>query len=125
MLGGVRSHPELPARENVPDNDACQIPPYCEPAYHMTYLLLPSLSARQQLIDHLKSRGILSVFHYLPLHLSDMGRKFGGFQGQCPVTESVSDRLLRLPFYNDLTESEQNEVIETVCSFQFNVGAGT
>ena len=91
----------------------------------MTYLLLPSLSARQQLIDHLKSRGILSVFHYLPLHLSDMGRKFGGFQGQCPVTESVSDRLLRLPFYNDLTESEQNEVIETVCSFQFNVGAGT
>jgi dTDP-4-amino-4,6-dideoxygalactose transaminase len=100
-----------------------EIPPHCEQAYHMTYLLLPSLSARQQLIDHLKSRGILSVFHYLPLHLSHMGLKFGGFEGQCPVTESVSDRLLRLPFYNDLTESEQDEVIQAVCSFQCCVGA--
>jgi dTDP-4-amino-4,6-dideoxygalactose transaminase len=94
------------------------IPPHCEQAYHMMYLLLPSLAARRQLIDHLKARGILSVFHYLPLHLSAMGMKFGGFPGQCPVTESVSDRLLRLPFYNDLLESEQDEVIEAVCGFQ-------
>ena len=95
------------------------IPAHCEQAYHMFYLLLPSLTARQHLIEHLKQRGILSVFHYLPLHLSGMGIKFGGRPGQCPVTESVSDRLLRLPFYNDLTESEQDEVIEGVCAFDF------
>jgi dTDP-4-amino-4,6-dideoxygalactose transaminase len=100
------------------------IPDHCEQAYHMMYLLLPSLSVRTQLIEHLKSRGILSVFHYLPLHLSDMGKKFGGVEGQCPVTESVSDRLLRLPFYNDLTEAEQDQVIEAISDFHFNVAAG-
>ncbi len=99
------------------------IPPHCEQAYHMTYLVLPSLAARHQLIEHLKAKSILSVFHYLPLHLSDMGVKFGGVAGQCPVTESVSDRLLRLPFYNDLTEAEQDEVIAAIHSFQFNAGA--
>ena len=83
----------------------------------MFYLLMPSLDARQRLIAHLKSRGILSVFHYLPLHLSEMGVRFGGRPGQCPVTEDVSDRLLRLPFYNRLSESEQDLVIETVRGF--------
>ena len=93
------------------------VPEHCEQSYHMFYLLLPSLSRRQALIEHMKRRGILSVFHYLPLHLSEMGAKFGGVDGQCPVTESVCDRLLRLPFYNDLTEADQNDVIESVCSF--------
>jgi len=68
---------------------------------------MPSLDARQRLIAHLKSQGIMSVFHYVPLHLSDMGKSFGGRAGQCPVTEDVSDRLLRLPFYTHLTESDQ------------------
>ena len=80
----------------------------------MYYLLFPSLSARQKLITHLKSEGILAVFHYLPLHLSKMGQQLGGRPGDCPVTEDVSDRLLRLPFYNDLTEAEQDRVIEAV-----------
>ena len=84
----------------------------------MFYLLMPSLEARQDFIEHLKSRGILSVFHYLPLHLSEMGAKFGGHQGQCPVTERVSHCLVRLPFYNDLTESEQAEVIAAIRVFQ-------
>jgi dTDP-4-amino-4,6-dideoxygalactose transaminase len=88
------------------------VPAHCEQPYHMFYLLLPNLAVRQALIDHLKSQGILAVFHYLPLHLSDMGRKFGGRPGDCPVTEDISDRLLRLPFYNDLTEADQ----ERVCS---------
>jgi dTDP-4-amino-4,6-dideoxygalactose transaminase len=65
-------------------------------------------------MGRLKSKGILSVFHYLPLHISEMGRRFGGRQGQCPVTEYVSDRLLRLPFYNSLSESDQDLVIDTV-----------
>jgi dTDP-4-amino-4,6-dideoxygalactose transaminase len=95
-----------------------KVPAHCEQAYHMFYLLLPSLTSRQALIDHLKSRGILSVFHYLPLHLSDMGRQFGGLEGDCPVTEDVSDRLLRLPFYNDLSEEEQEKVVEAVLEFE-------
>ncbi len=90
------------------------IPDHCEQPYHMFYLLLPSLAKRSALIAHLKSRGILSVFHYLPLHLSDMGRKFGGQPGDCPVTEDVSDRLLRLPFYNSITEDELACVVAAI-----------
>ena len=96
------------------------VPAHCEQSYHMYYLLLPSLAVRQRLIGYLKEKGILAVFHYLPLHLSDMGRQqFGGVEGQCPVTEFVSDRLLRLPFFNDLTEAEQDSVIEALDSFSF------
>lgn len=94
------------------------VPAHCEQPYHVFYILLPSLEIRQQLIEYLKARGILSVFHYLPLHLSAMGLKFGGRPGQCPVTEDVSDRLLRLPFYNDLTEADQSEVIEALKAFE-------
>jgi len=94
------------------------IPPFAEQAYHMYYLLLPSLPVRSALINHFKARGILSVFHYLPLHLSDMGRRYGGKTGDCPVTEDVSDRLLRLPFYFSLSRSEQDEVLAALMSFK-------
>ena len=87
------------------------VPEHCEHPFHLFYLLLPSPAQREKLIDYLKSRGILSVFHYLPLHLSPMGIRLGGKPGDCPVAESVSDRLLRLPFYNSLTIEEQREVI--------------
>lgn len=93
------------------------VPAHCEQAYHMYYLLLPSLAARTALIEHLKARRILAVFHYLPLHLSDMGRRFGGREGDCPVTERVSDCLLRLPFYNTLSEEDQDRVIDAVTAF--------
>lgn len=93
------------------------VPAHCEQSWHMFYMLLPSLERRQALIAHLKSQGILAVFHYLPLHLSDMGRRLGGRPGECPVTEDVSDRLLRLPFYNDLSDQDQAEVIDRVCRF--------
>lgn len=93
------------------------VPPGREQAYHMFYLLMPSLDERQAMIDHLRGRGVSAVFHYLPLHLSDMGRRFGGRPGDCPVTEDVSDRLLRLPFFTEMTEDEQRRVIEAVCSF--------
>jgi len=94
------------------------VPPECEQSYHMYYLLLPSLGARQALIAFLKEKGIQAVFHYLPLHLSDMGRTFGGKPSDCPVTQDISDRLLRLPFYNSLDESTQNRVIEAVQEFR-------
>lgn len=94
------------------------VPPHCEQAWHMYYLLLPSPQARTALIAHLTARGILAVFHYVPLHLSDMGRRFGGRQGDCPVTEQASDRLLRLPFFNSMTVAEQARVVAAVREFR-------
>lgn len=93
------------------------VPDHCEQSYHLFYLLMSSLRQRQALIARLKSAGILSVFHYLPLHLSEMGKRFGGRPGDCPVTESVSDRLLRLPFYNDLSKADQASVVEAILEF--------
>jgi dTDP-4-amino-4,6-dideoxygalactose transaminase len=90
------------------------VPEHCGQAYHMFYLLMPSLAKRQALISHLKSRDIISVFHYLPLHLSEMGRRFGGKTGACPITEDVSDRLLRLPFYNDISDSDLARVVAAI-----------
>lgn len=90
------------------------VPEHCDQAYHMFYLVLPTAKARRDLIQHLKNRGILAVFHYQPLHLSPMGQRFGGRRGDCPVTEEVSDRLLRLPFYTELSEPEQDQVIDAV-----------
>jgi len=95
------------------------VPAHVEQAWHMFYLLLPNLETRQRFIQYLRERGVYAVFHYLPLHLSDMGREFGGQPGDCPVTESVSDRLVRLPFYNDLTPSDQELVIAAVQEFEF------
>ncbi len=94
------------------------VPETCEQAYHMFFLLMPSLAQRQELIAHLKKNSIHSVFHYLPLHLSEMGQRFGGKIGDCPVTERVSDQLLRLPFHNALTEEEQERVIESILEFK-------
>ncbi len=85
--------------------------------YHIYYLLAPSLEQRQAFIEHLKQRGILAVFHYLPLHLSEMGRSLGGRPGDCPVTERVSDQLVRLPLFAGLSPNEQEQVIDAVISF--------
>ena len=93
------------------------VPEHCEQAWHMFYILMPSLQARQGLIAHLKAREILSVFHYLPLHLSEMGKRQGGREGDCPVTERVSDCVIRLPFYNDLSEGDQDRIVSAVREF--------
>lgn len=95
------------------------IPEYCEQSYHEFFLLLPNLELRQALIAHLRENNIQSAFHYLPLHLSDMGRKFGGQAGDCPVTERISDQLIRLPFYTSLTEEDQHRVVEAVLEFDY------
>jgi dTDP-4-amino-4,6-dideoxygalactose transaminase len=84
---------------------------------HLFYLLMPSLEARTALIDHMRARHILLVFHYQPLHLSEMGRRFGGRAGQCPVTEDVADRLVRLPLFYQLTDAEQARVVEGIKMF--------
>jgi dTDP-4-amino-4,6-dideoxygalactose transaminase len=93
------------------------VPDHCEQAYHMFYMLLPTLELRQKMITYLRERGIYSVFHYLPLHLSGMGQRFGGREGDYPVTERVSDQLIRLPFHNALTSNEQEIVIESIWEF--------
>jgi dTDP-4-amino-4,6-dideoxygalactose transaminase len=90
------------------------VPTDCEQAYHMFYMLLPSVEHREALISHLKSRSMLSVFHYTPLHLSEAGRKFAARPTNCPVTEDITERLVRLPFYNDLTEDDQDQVTTAV-----------
>jgi len=94
------------------------IPPECQQTHHMFYLLLPSAECRESFITHLKAQSILSVFHYTPLHLSEAGKKFAARPSNCPVTEDISERLLRLPFYNDLSESEQDQVTGAVRSFR-------
>jgi dTDP-4-amino-4,6-dideoxygalactose transaminase len=93
------------------------VPAECEQAYHMFYMLLPTHDARTRLLAHLKAARIQATFHYVPLHSSPMGQSLGGRPGQCPVTEDVSDRLIRLPFWNDLTPTQQDRVISEVRRF--------
>jgi dTDP-4-amino-4,6-dideoxygalactose transaminase len=93
------------------------IPDGCEQPGHLFYLVLPSAAARDAFLAHMRELDIGAVFHYLPLHLSDMGRRFGGRSGDCPVTERVSACLVRLPLSGGLTDAEQREIIETVIRF--------
>jgi dTDP-4-amino-4,6-dideoxygalactose transaminase len=92
------------------------VPGECGQAYHMFYMVMTSLEARQALIAHLKKHNIMAVFHYQSLHLSEMGRQLGGNPGDCPFTERMSDCLIRLPLYNGMTEKEQECVIKALLS---------
>ena len=84
----------------------------------MFYLLLPTAADRTRFIDYLAEREILSVFHYIPLNISAMGRELGGAPGDCPVAEDVSTRLVRLPFFTGLTEADQAYVIDMIKEFR-------
>jgi dTDP-4-amino-4,6-dideoxygalactose transaminase len=114
-----RYHAELRDWASARDIGCPVVPDGCEQAYHMYYLILPSLQIRQALIAFLKARGIMAVFHYLPLHLSPMGQRLGGRPGACPVSENMSDRLLRLPFFNSLDPESQGRVIDAIRDFRF------
>ena len=93
------------------------IPEGCTSNYHMFYILLESKPVRTALIEHLKAQGILAVFHYVSLHTSPMGQAMGYRKGMLPVTEDVSDRLLRLPMYFDLTDTQVDGVASAIRSF--------
>jgi dTDP-4-amino-4,6-dideoxygalactose transaminase len=93
------------------------IPTQCETNYHMFYLLVADLATRTALIEHLRRAGILAVFHYVPLHASPVGRSLGYKPGMFPVSESASDRIVRLPVYASLSEAEQGSVVAEVLSF--------
>ena len=88
------------------------VPSGCEQSYHMYYVVLSTEVLRDKAIQAMANEGIVSVFHYMPLHLSSAGRKYGS--QRCPVTESVSSRLLRLPFYVTLSEDEQERVVDAL-----------
>ncbi len=89
----------------------------CQSNCHLFYIILEDEDTRNALMDHLKSKGILAVFHYLSLHLSPVGASMGYTEGQLPVTESMSGRLLRLPFYYDLKPEDQDEVVDAIKGF--------
>jgi len=93
------------------------IPDECDSNYHMFYILLNSLKERTDLIDHLKAQSILAVFHYVPLHTSPMGLEMGYRSGALPVTESVSDRLLRLPMYYEMQTDDIERVVTAILGF--------
>jgi dTDP-4-amino-4,6-dideoxygalactose transaminase len=93
------------------------VPAHCDQSFHMYYLLMRTREERDAFIRHLRANDIVAVFHYVPLHTSEMGTRLGYGAGRLPITEDCSDRLVRLPFFNDLTESQQGRVIETVRSF--------
>jgi dTDP-4-amino-4,6-dideoxygalactose transaminase len=94
------------------------VPAHTDQTYHMFYVLMKTGEDRDRLMAHLRQSGTQSVFHYLPLHLSKMGQSFGGKKGDCPVTESVTERLLRLPFYNGLAKAELARIVEAMEKFR-------
>ena len=95
-----------------------RVPDDREQSFHMFYVLAPSAEFRDALFAHLKARGILAVSHYIPLHISKMGRTFGGRDGDCPVAERVGELLIRLPFYTNMTVAEQDEVLAALDDFR-------
>ena len=92
------------------------VPDDCEHTGHVFFLRFSDGEVRDRFIAHLREQEISAVFHYQPLHLSHVGLKFGGFAGQCPVSEKAGDCLVRLPLFNSLTADEQGRVIEAVLS---------
>ena len=90
------------------------IPEDCKSNYHMFYILLPDMETRDAPMAYLKQHGILAVFHFVPLHSSPMGKKFGFVEGDLPITEQLSGRLLRLPFYYEMTEEEQEYIVKCI-----------
>ena len=89
----------------------------CKTNSHLFYIILKDENTRNALLDYLQLKGILAVFHYIPLHLSPVGRSMGYTNGQLPVTESMSNCLLRLPFYYDLKQEEQAEIVNAIKDF--------
>lgn len=93
------------------------VPPHCELAPDLFYVLLPRPDSREDLRAYLNARGVASAFHYLPLHLSEMGRRLGYRPGDFPATENASARLLRLPFFSGMSDEELETVVAHVYRF--------
>jgi dTDP-4-amino-4,6-dideoxygalactose transaminase len=94
------------------------VPDHVEQTYHVFYLLLPGIKDQGRFISHMRGRGVSAVFHYSPLHSSPMGKRFGARFEDCPVAESVSQRIVRLPLFAGMSEVEQQRVIDAVGAFR-------
>ena len=94
-----------------------QIPEDCTSNYHLFYVLLADGEVRDALLAHLRGQGIQAVIHYVPLHSSPLGQKLGGFERRLPVTDSVGERLIRLPVFHELTDGEQQRIIAELTAF--------
>lgn len=93
------------------------VPKHCQSNYHIYYILLPSVTIRNELMWYLNAQDIGAASHFVPLHSSPMGRKLGYDAGEFPVTEAISDCLLRLPIYPNLSESDQTRIIDELAAF--------
>jgi dTDP-4-amino-4,6-dideoxygalactose transaminase len=93
-----------------------QTPPDCTPAYHMFYLLMPTPASRNRALQELRQRGVNATFHYVPLHSSIGGQKYAVRSTELPVTDNISQRLIRLPYHNALTDDEVDRVLREVRS---------
>ena len=93
------------------------IPDECTNNAHMFYIKVSDLETRTELISYLKEKGIMAVFHYVPLHSAPAGRKFGRFNGEDRYTTKESERLIRLPLFYSITDEEVNFIIEIVKEF--------
>ena len=106
------------------EKDGCitlqYVPEYSEHNAHMFYIKAKNLEERTKLIEHLKSKGIQAVFHYIPLHTSPAGMRFGRFFGEDKYTTAESEKIVRLPMYYGLTRKEQDEVINAIKEFYKN-----
>lgn len=90
------------------------VPDGCDMNFHMFYIVLKSEEERNRIMNRLKENEISAVFHYIPLHLSNMGERMGYKKGDLPITEEYAGRLLRLPLYADLKEEEQKYIVEKI-----------
>jgi dTDP-4-amino-4,6-dideoxygalactose transaminase len=90
-----------------------QAPEGCDPAYHLFHVLMPDKATRDDVMERMRQEGINPTFHYVPLHSSIGGRRFAARETDCPVTTDISDRLMRMPFYNALTDEQIDRVVES------------
>lgn len=93
------------------------IPDNCTHNAHMYYLLFENLDVRTKFIEFMKAKGISTVFHYIPLHSSPAGERFGRFLGNMSVTDKISDTLVRLPMFYELDNDEMNLIKENISEF--------
>ena len=89
------------------------VPEGCDPAWHLFYVLMPDKPTRDTVMETMRQEGINPTFHYVPLHSSIGGRRFAARETDCPVTTDVSERLMRMPFYNSLADGQIERIVES------------
>jgi|GEM_PF-2053516 len=93
------------------------VPDHCDHNAHMYYVLLPQETDRQLILDEYKKRNISTVFHYVPLHSSPAGQRYGRTPQGLPVTDTVSEQLIRLPLWVGISKEQQESVIEVLSEY--------